>query len=59
MAIVNRDFYLAKFLIDLKAPVNEIACGKFFFPEDQKSKRVSDPNYEYVTLADDETDYEG
>ncbi|EDV22847.1 uncharacterized protein TRIADDRAFT_58478 [Trichoplax adhaerens] len=59
MAIVNRDFFLAKFLIDLNAPVNEIACGKFFFPEDQKMKRVSNTNYEYVTVADDETDYEG
>lgn len=58
IAIVNEDPSMVKYLLDAGANVNQICCGNFMCPEDQKPSRYEIPDKEYVGITTI-TNYEG
>ncbi|XP_055955897.1 transient receptor potential cation channel subfamily V member 6 [Patella vulgata] len=58
MAIANEDSEMVKFVLDKGADCRARACGRFFFPEDQKKSLTDDPPNEWVKVST-KTDYKG
>ncbi|XP_055957256.1 uncharacterized protein LOC126822629 [Patella vulgata] len=58
MAIANEDSEMVKFVLDKGADCRARACGRFFFPEDQKKSRTDDPPNELIKVST-KTNYKG
>ncbi|XP_050405682.1 transient receptor potential cation channel subfamily V member 6 [Patella vulgata] len=59
MAIANEDSEMVKFVLDKGADCRARACGRFFFPKDQKKSLTDDPPNEWFKVVSTKTNYKG